>query len=206
MKQLPRMTRVLISTLLFVIVLCVGLVVHNLNLIPSACARLAPSVPLDVGIPIPTLIRLIEEIDQSRPNCRITSISKSWSSIEVNTAWITNSYRRDCITYKEHDSSWEEVNSRKDIADGITPSDLISLLQRVSQHPERVEKGVLYVRFRSLKLEIQTGVSNHSAGGTGNTIIFEMDGTNWVHRGVGYWISQHQNAELSPAAVAADEA
>jgi len=184
--------RLLILWHIFLAVLVAScfLVYHN-HVVSGDFPSYHVSVSMDEGIPVPQLIDVIKNVEESQSGCRILSVEKKWTYVEVTTAWITNSYRRVYIWFTESDQKWKQTHSNSDNPiEGIPCSEMIEVLQLTSKESTyEIDKRILSISIQNEEVRITTGVTNHSLGGSGNTLTFEKVEGKWIRKRIGNWIS-----------------
>ena len=145
---------------------------------------------LDEGIPLAKLVQLVQGIAAQHPDCRILSVRKHYHVLDIKTAWISEAHRGILFGFSETDGEWTESYDIHSPIEGISPSELLAILALTDKEPDDLmDKRILSITILDGKVEIRTGVTNHSHGGGGNTMTFEKIRNQWVQNGWGHWIS-----------------
>jgi len=144
----------------------------------------------DKGIALFQLKTLIGGIKDKYPDCKILSVRKYYGGIDVKTAWIDEPHKGILLQFCESEKEWSQNAVIQNPIVGISPSELMEILNLVEKEPDDlVDKRVLSVVIEEGKVEVKTGVTNHSMGGGGNILRFEKVGDHWVRESRGSWIS-----------------
>ena len=147
-------------------------------------------VSMDKGIALEKLVPLIKGIAKKQADLRILSLQKDYYTIQIKTACIPRAYSGFLFGFVKNNGEWEENYNNYYPVEGITPSDFLTILEMLEKEPgEFIDKRILAVSIVDGKVEIRTGVTNHSLGGCGNTLTFEKIGNVWGLICSGHWIS-----------------
>lgn len=176
--------------LLAVLVISGFMVYHNLVVRGVASKHLDNS--LNEGISVSNLISIVFQIETNQPESRIQSVEKEGLKINIVAAWITNSYRQNLIEFKEIDGSWKKVETWEDVIEGISPTELKSILDIIASESVDEDKRILSVSMQHGTVLVAIGPTNYSrVGGGPMGLMYEFDRkeTKWVLEGRSHWES-----------------